>query len=63
MQYVIRTTRQQTNGLAQVAFSVYSDFMTYKSGVYHKAWWHLIPEGGHAVRLSFRPVPAYAGSH
>jgi len=40
-----------TSGPVQVAFSVYSDFMTYKSGVYHKAWWHLFPEGGHAVKL------------
>jgi len=39
------------SGPVQASFSVYSDFMTYKSGVYHKAWWHLIPEGGHAVKM------------
>lgn len=38
-----------TNGPIAVAFSVYEDFLTYKSGVYkHKTGSYL---GGHAVRL------------
>jgi cathepsin B len=40
-----------TNGPVQVAFSVYKSFMSYKSGVYKKKFWELIPEGGHAVKL------------
>jgi len=40
-----------TNGPVEVAFTVYGDFMKYKSGVYHKAWWELIPKGGHAVKM------------
>jgi len=40
-----------TNGPIQVAFMVYKSFMSYKSGVYQKHFWELIPEGGHAVKL------------
>merc|ERR1712224_45874 len=40
-----------TNGPVQVAFTVYKSFMSYKSGVYKKHWWEVIPEGGHAVKL------------
>lgn len=40
-----------TSGPVEASFKVYSDFMKYKSGVYHKAWWHIIPEGGHAVKM------------
>jgi len=40
-----------TNGPVQVAFTVYKSFMSYKSGVYKKHIWEVIPEGGHAVKL------------
>jgi len=40
-----------TNGPIQVAFMVYKSFMSYKSGVYTKHWYELIPEGGHAVKI------------
>jgi len=40
-----------TNGPVEVGFTVYGDFMKYKSGVYHKAWWELFPKGGHAVKI------------
>jgi len=40
-----------TNGPIQVAFKVYKSFMSYKSGVYSKKFWELIPEGGHAVKI------------
>lgn len=36
------------NGPIQVAFNVYKSFMSYKSGVYKKKTFELIPEGGHA---------------
>eukprot|EP00239_Pterosperma_sp_CCMP1384_P001225 CAMPEP_0197847712 /NCGR_PEP_ID=MMETSP1438-20131217/6880_1 /TAXON_ID=1461541 /ORGANISM="Pterosperma sp., Strain CCMP1384" /LENGTH=316 /DNA_ID=CAMNT_0043459717 /DNA_START=107 /DNA_END=1057 /DNA_ORIENTATION=- len=39
-----------TDGPIQVAFSVYKSFMSYKSGVYTKHWYEIIPEGGHAVK-------------
>jgi len=40
-----------TNGPIQVAFNVYKSFMSYKSGVYSKHWYELLPEGGHAVKI------------
>jgi len=40
-----------TNGPIQVAFKVYKSFMSYKTGVYSKHWYELIPEGGHAVKI------------
>lgn len=40
-----------TNGPIQVAFLVYKSFMSYKSGVYSKHFWELLPEGGHAVKI------------
>jgi cathepsin B len=40
-----------TNGPIQVAFNVFKSFMTYKSGVYKKHFWELLPEGGHAVKI------------
>merc|ERR1712151_67477 len=40
-----------TNGPIQVAFKVYKSFMSYKSGVYSKHFYELIPEGGHAVKI------------
>lgn len=40
-----------TNGPIQVAFSVYKSFMSYKTGVYQKKWYEIIPEGGHAVKI------------
>jgi len=40
-----------TNGPVQVAFLVYKSFMSYKSGVYQKKWYELLPEGGHAVKV------------
>jgi len=40
-----------TNGPIQVAFLVYKSFMSYKSGVYSKHFWELLPEGGHAVKV------------
>merc|ERR1711874_762121 len=38
------------NGPVQTAFNVYKSFMSYKSGVYTKHSWELLPEGGHAVK-------------
>jgi cathepsin B len=40
-----------TKGPIQVAFAVYKSFMSYKSGVYQKHWWEILPEGGHAVKI------------
>jgi len=40
-----------THGPIQVAFLVYKSFMSYKSGVYTKHFWELLPEGGHAVKM------------
>jgi len=40
-----------TNGPIQVAFLVYKSFMSYKSGVYSKHFWEILPEGGHAVKV------------
>jgi len=40
-----------TNGPIQVAFKVYKSFMSYKTGVYKKHWYELLPEGGHAVKI------------
>lgn len=40
-----------TNGPIQVAFKVYKSFMSYKTGVYKKHLWELLPEGGHAVKI------------
>jgi len=40
-----------TKGPVQVAFTVYSSFMSYKSGVYQKHWYEFLPEGGHAVKI------------
>jgi len=40
-----------TNGPIQVAFKVYKSFMSYKTGVYQKHFWELLPEGGHAVKI------------
>jgi cathepsin B len=40
-----------THGPIQVAFKVYKSFMNYKSGVYKKKWYELLPEGGHAVKI------------
>jgi len=40
-----------THGPIQVAFMVYKSFMNYKSGVYSKHFWELLPEGGHAVKI------------
>jgi len=40
-----------TNGPIQVAFMVYKSFMSYKTGVYQKHIWELLPEGGHAVKM------------
>jgi len=39
------------NGPIEVAFFVYSDFQTYKSGVYHRTKSSQGPLGGHAVRV------------
>lgn len=40
-----------TNGPIQVAFKVYKSFMSYKTGVYKKHWYEVVPEGGHAVKM------------
>jgi len=40
-----------THGPIQIAFKVYKSFMSYKSGVYSKHFWELLPEGGHAVKV------------
>lgn len=42
-------TDLMTNGPVQVAFEVYQDFMSYKSGIYHHISGSLL--GGHAVEL------------
>ena len=42
-------TELMTNGPFEVAFDVYEDFMTYKSGIYQHVEGELI--GGHAVKL------------
>lgn len=38
------------NGPVETGFTVYHDFMSYKSGIYVKSWltW---PVGGHAVKI------------
>jgi cathepsin B len=38
-----------TNGPVEAAFSVYSDFLEYKSGVYHHTTGSFL--GGHAVKI------------
>jgi len=38
------------NGPVEAGFSVYSSFMSYKSGVYHKRIFDMI-EGGHAIKI------------
>jgi len=40
-----------TNGPIQVAFKVYKSFMSYKTGVYQKKIYEIVPEGGHAVKI------------
>mmetsp|Transcript_30917 Transcript_30917/g.65778 ORF Transcript_30917/g.65778 Transcript_30917/m.65778 type:complete len:178 (-) Transcript_30917:94-627(-) len=40
-----------TNGPIQVAFKVFKSFMNYKSGIYQKHFYELLPEGGHAVKV------------
>lgn len=40
-----------SHGPFQVAFMVYPSFMHYKSGVYKKHTWEVLPEGGHAVKI------------
>lgn len=40
-----------THGPIQAAFKVYSSFMSYKSGVYSKHIWELLPKGGHAIKI------------
>jgi len=42
-------TEIMTNGPVEVAFSVYADFLTYKSGVYHHTSGSML--GGHAVKM------------
>jgi len=39
----------QTNGPVEAAFTVYSDFLTYKSGVYHHTTGSAL--GGHAIKI------------
>jgi cathepsin B len=39
-----------TNGPVEAGFTVYTSFMAYKSGVYHKRLLD-IPEGGHAIKI------------
>jgi len=39
------------HGPIQIGFMVYSSFMSYKSGVYHKLKSEKSPEGGHAVKI------------
>lgn len=39
-----------TNGPVETGFTVYSDFMSYRSGIY-VAGWFTWPEGGHAVKI------------
>lgn len=39
-----------TNGPVETGFTVYSDFMSYRSGIYEKGWF-VLPEGGHAVKI------------
>jgi len=38
------------NGPVETGFTVYSDFMNYKSGIYTKGWF-VYPVGGHAVKI------------
>jgi len=40
-----------TNGPIQVGFKVYKSFMSYKTGVYKKHIYEILPEGGHAVKI------------
>jgi len=40
-----------TNGPIQVAFLVYKSLMNYKTGIYSKHIWEILPEGGHAVKI------------
>merc|ERR1739848_176940 len=40
-----------THGPIQAAFMVYSSFMSYKSGVYKKHMWEVVPKGGHAIKI------------
>jgi len=42
-------TEIQTNGPVEAAFTVYSDFLTYKSGVYHHTSGSAL--GGHAIKI------------
>jgi cathepsin B len=42
-------TEIMTNGPVEVAFSVYADFLTYKSGVYKHTSGSML--GGHAVKM------------
>ena len=42
-------TELMTNGPIEVAFTVYNDFLTYKSGVYHHTTGSAL--GGHAVKM------------
>ncbi|KAL0244686.1 hypothetical protein GEMRC1_008768 [Eukaryota sp. GEM-RC1] len=42
-------TEIQKYGSVEVGFSVYSDFMSYKSGIYHHKTGYL--QGGHAVKI------------
>jgi len=53
--YSVRSDQKQiateimTNGPVEAAFSVYADFLTYKTGVYHHTSGALL--GGHAVKI------------
>lgn len=40
-----------SHGPIQVAFMVYKSFMNYKTGIYSKHFYELLPEGGHAVKI------------
>jgi len=42
-------TEIMTNGPVEAAFSVYSDFLSYKSGVYHHTTGQML--GGHAIKI------------
>ena len=35
----------------ETGFTVYDSFMNYKSGVYERTWFDVIPKGGHAVKV------------
>lgn len=39
------------SGPVEAQLLVYGSLLKYKSGVYHKAWWELVPKGGHAVKI------------